>query len=116
MFTFNVSWDKLVSSGTQVKLQIILNPEYLPDYLSVSYDYYIFEHASLRYGISWKGAVKCLSKFDIRISYVFVRLILPVFCFEAFCCTKNVECKWKKLNMNDHNGKIRLFMKLTFKL
>ena len=29
----------LVSSGTQVKPQIILDPEYLPDYLSISYDY-----------------------------------------------------------------------------
>ena len=29
----------LVSSGTQVHPQIILDPDYLPDYLSVSYDY-----------------------------------------------------------------------------
>ena len=28
-----------VSSGTQVQLQVILDPDYLPDYLSVSYDY-----------------------------------------------------------------------------
>ena len=33
-----VAW-VLVSSGTQVQPQIILDPEYLPDYLSVSYDY-----------------------------------------------------------------------------
>ena len=33
-----VAW-VLVPSGTQVQLQIILNPDYLPDYLSVSYDY-----------------------------------------------------------------------------
>ena len=33
-----VAW-VLVSSGTQVQLQIMLNPDYLPDYLSVSYDY-----------------------------------------------------------------------------
>ena len=34
-----VAW-VLVFSVTQVQLQIILNPEdYLPDYLSVSYDY-----------------------------------------------------------------------------
>ena len=33
-----VAW-VLVSSGTQVHLQIILNPDYLPNYLSVSYDY-----------------------------------------------------------------------------
>ena len=33
-----VAW-VLVSLGTQVQLQIILDPDYLPDYLSVSYDY-----------------------------------------------------------------------------
>ena len=33
-----VAW-VLVSSETQVQPQIILEPHYLPDYLSVSYDY-----------------------------------------------------------------------------
>ena len=33
-----VAW-VLVSLGTQVWLQVILDPGYLPDYLSVSYDY-----------------------------------------------------------------------------
>ena len=33
-----VAW-VLVSSGTQVQPQIILDPDYLPDYLSVFYDY-----------------------------------------------------------------------------
>ena len=33
-----VGW-VLVSSGTQVQPQITLDPDYLPDYLSVSYDY-----------------------------------------------------------------------------
>ena len=33
-----VAW-VLVSSGTQVQLQIILELDYLPDYLSASYDY-----------------------------------------------------------------------------
>ena len=32
-----VAW-VLVSSGTQVQPQIILNPDYLADYVSVSYD------------------------------------------------------------------------------
>ena len=31
----------LVFSGTQVQPQIILNPDYLLDYLSISYDYEI---------------------------------------------------------------------------
>ena len=33
-----VAW-VLVSSGTQVQPQVILDPGYLPDYLSVSYNY-----------------------------------------------------------------------------
>ena len=33
-----VAW-VLVSSITQVQPQIILNPDYIPDYLSISYDY-----------------------------------------------------------------------------
>ena len=33
-----VAW-VLVSSETQVQLQIILDPDHLPDYLYVSYDY-----------------------------------------------------------------------------
>ena len=33
-----VAW-VLVSSGTQVQPQVILDPNYLPDYLSVSYGY-----------------------------------------------------------------------------
>ena len=37
-----VAW-VLVSSGTQVQPQIILDPNYLPDYLSVSYDYGVKE-------------------------------------------------------------------------
>ena len=33
-----VAW-VLVSSGTQVQPQILLDPDYLPDYLFVFYDY-----------------------------------------------------------------------------
>ena len=33
-----VAWI-LVSSGTQVQPQLILDPHYLPDYISVSYGY-----------------------------------------------------------------------------
>ena len=35
-----VAW-VLISSGTQGQPQIILDPDYLLDYLSVSYDYYV---------------------------------------------------------------------------
>ena len=38
MFTSDVAW-VLVSSGTQVQPQIILDPDYLPNNLSVSSDY-----------------------------------------------------------------------------
>ena len=38
MMYAEVAW-VLVSSGTQVQPQIIPDPDYLPDYLSVSYDY-----------------------------------------------------------------------------
>ena len=34
----DVAW-VLVSLGTQVQPQIMLDPEYLPGYISVSYDY-----------------------------------------------------------------------------
>ena len=39
MFTFDELCDSLVSSGTQVQPQIIFDPDFLPNYLSVSYDY-----------------------------------------------------------------------------
>ena len=61
----------------------------------------------MRYVFSWKSAVKYLSKFGIRIiAAQFVRLILPVFFFEAASSTKNVGHEWKKLNMNHYNEKI----------
>ena len=34
-----VAW-VLVSSGTQAQLQVMLDPDYLLDYLSISYGYY----------------------------------------------------------------------------
>ena len=36
------------SSGTQVQPQVILDPDYLPDYLSVSYDYGSTKGAALQ--------------------------------------------------------------------
>ena len=41
-----VSW-VLVSSGTQVQPQIILNPDYRPGYLSLSYDYGLSENTAI---------------------------------------------------------------------
>ena len=41
-----VTW-VLVSSGTQVQPQIILTPDYLPDYLSVSYYYGLKDHYNI---------------------------------------------------------------------
>ena len=43
MFTSDVAEVAWVSSGTQVQPQVILDPDYLPDYLSVSYDYGIIQ-------------------------------------------------------------------------
>ena len=42
-----VAW-ALESLGTQVQPQIIPDPGYLPDYLSVSYDYAFLEYSLLR--------------------------------------------------------------------
>ena len=43
MFTFGVLHSEvawvLVYSGTEIQRQITFDPDYLPDYLSVSYDY-----------------------------------------------------------------------------
>ena len=41
-----VTW-VLVSSGTQVQPQIIPKPDYLPDYLSVSYYYGLKDHYNI---------------------------------------------------------------------
>ena len=38
-----VTW-ALVSSGTQVQSQIIVDPDYFPDYLSASYSYASAKH------------------------------------------------------------------------
>ena len=37
--SFDVFFGSIVSTGIQVQPQIILHPDYLPDYISVSYDY-----------------------------------------------------------------------------
>ena len=63
----------------------------------------------LRYVFLCRSCIKYLSKFHIRISFVFIRLLLPFFIFEAVSCTK-------MLNMNDNNGNIRLIIKIWFKL
>ena len=49
-------------------------------------------------------------------SYVFIRLILPVFFFQAVSCTKNVKLELIKLNINANNGEIRLVIKKRLKL
>ena len=46
-----VAW-VLVSSGTQVQPLIMLDPEYLPDYLSVSYD-----HEITSWGVNSDGSM-----------------------------------------------------------
>ena len=56
----------LVSSGTQVQQQIILNPDYLPDYRSVPYDYNA-KMPMLRFPNSQK---KLLTKFVDAMSFI----------------------------------------------
>ena len=53
---FEVAW-VLVSSETQVQPQIELDPDYLPDYLSVSYDYVLTENKSISPHQSKLGSV-----------------------------------------------------------
>ena len=43
-----VAW-VLVSLGTQVQPQIILDPDYVPDYLSVSYDYAVLAQIHIKF-------------------------------------------------------------------
>ena len=49
----------------------------------------------LRYVVSWRSAVKYLSKLDIRISHVFVRLILPVFFEGLFLVPRTLNLNQK---------------------
>ena len=65
----------LVSSGTQVQLQVILNPHYLPDYLSVSCDYAQTKHfkkmfLSFNFIISKICVVVRLAEHVTRISVI----------------------------------------------
>ena len=50
----------VVSLGNQFQPQIILDPDYLPDYLSVSYDYG-FDHMTL----IKRDQPKCISKSNL---------------------------------------------------
>ena len=58
-----VAW-VLVSSGNQVQPQIILDPDFLPDYLSVYYDY----------DLNYYGAKKLQRKAFIRVSKIRLRI------------------------------------------
>ena len=46
----------LVSSGTQARPQIILDPEYLPNYLPVSYDYGNSKIHAFKKPVFWKNS------------------------------------------------------------
>ena len=60
MFTFDAFWGRLgtISLGTQVQSEITLEPDYLLDYLSVSYDY----EASLYSLAFWQSLLKLLKE------------------------------------------------------
>ena len=68
----------------------------------------------LRYVVSWRSAVKYLGKLDIRISHVFIRLILPVFFEGLFVVPRTLNLNQKV--EHGQYGQIRLVMKKTFKL
>ena len=48
-----VAW-VLLSSGTQVQPQIIVHPDYLPDYFSVSYDFDFTSDSYAAYTLKYK--------------------------------------------------------------
>ena len=57
----------LVSSATQVQPQVIFDPDYLPDYLSLSYDYH--ENGPLISSTKTNQSYPCLS-------YSFIYIII----------------------------------------
>ena len=67
-----VAW-VLVSLGTQVQTQIILDPDYLPDYPFVSYDYDLIEalHFQLMNQNLLCNSIDCILTF--RYFNLFVR-------------------------------------------
>ena len=71
-----VAW-VLVSSGTKVQPQIILHPDHLPEYLSVSYDYdwiiklYNFNSMGLRNSNSFMHNVENRKTYQWRIQRFF---------------------------------------------
>ena len=71
-----VSW-VLVSSGTQVQLEITIDLEYLPGYFSISYDY-VFDKAV---GIEFLR--QFLSKLAIiqQLNSFFIFIICCYFCY-----------------------------------
>ena len=56
---------------------------------------------------SWESAVKCFSTFVVKTSYVFIRLMPPIFFFEAVCTSP----MFAMLNMNNNNKKLREVIK-----
>ena len=78
MFTFKnseVTWT-LVPSGAQVQPKIILDPDYLPGYLSVSYDY------SLRQFVTTESSLNMMKS----ASYFMLKalFILKIFTFFSY--------------------------------
>ena len=61
---------------------------------------------NLRDVFSWRSDVKYFSAFVVKISYVFIRWMLPIFFLEAV--SSNM---FAKLNMNNNNRKVRCVIK-----
>ena len=76
-----VAW-VLVSSGTQVQLQIILDPDYLSDYLSVSCDYDKKYEIKENVIVLKRKKMFLFEKFDKNVQFNFLFLEIP----KTFIC------------------------------
>ena len=65
LISSEVAW-VLVSSATQVQPQIILDPDYLPDYLSISYGYDLKELSTVEALVSGHNRFKRIWKFFLH--------------------------------------------------
>ena len=65
-----VAW-VLVSSGTQVQPQVTIDPDYLPDYLSVSYDYDVRDNVLSSLHI--EGLTKSLK--ILKVFFYWIRIV-----------------------------------------
>ena len=133
VFTFDVCWGSLgtVSPGTQVQPHVILDPDYLPDYFSVSYDYkknnfitQLILEIKLTHYFSELWACPDMSdhthlKQTTNICCFYGTLVTSknstkyFYLFVQYCSLKN-PAFWLFLRFLDHNWRARLFPNTLF--